>query len=313
MRFTSAFLASLLVVASAAACGDDDDTTTTGTGVDPDTAVRAPIDRFAAGAGNLMVRDGTNGLPAANAPIDFDRGEPFITQGLSPSGEPVRYYNFDVQSSVPADIYVLFREGASAPLADQLNIVSVVPGDSGYSDFWRVVRVDVPADYVPNRITSLSEILDAGLAMTPTNSLVNCPIVPEGSVATRRFGGAPAGINRGWYQGKLVHYFSFDEKALTVAGDQVPLSTIFVTFNVNPDQPGGGPGSGFHTETGTTQTHNVVETLPGDAAYSPLWSVNVYDNASFDTVADFATAQAATQLAAGVALVNCPIVDTGSP
>ena len=39
-------------------------------------------------------------------PVDFDTG-PFITQGLSPStGKPVRYYNFDVQGTTPAPVYV---------------------------------------------------------------------------------------------------------------------------------------------------------------------------------------------------------------
>ena len=56
------------------------------------------------------------------------------------------------------------------------------------------------------------------------------------------------------------------------------------------------------------QTHNVVDSLPGDAGYSPLWDVDVYDNASFDSVHDLASVQAAPILAMGVALVNCPVV-----
>ncbi len=88
----------------------------------------------------------------------------------------------------------------------------------------------------------------------------------------------------------------------------VPLSPIYVTFNVNPDEDGGGPASGFVTEEGSTQTHNVVATVPGDEGYSPLWLVNVYDNAAFDSVSDLETAMDAEQLAAGVATVNCPVV-----
>ena len=88
----------------------------------------------------------------------------------------------------------------------------------------------------------------------------------------------------------------------------VPTSPIYVMFNINPDQQDGGPGSGFKTEPGTTQTHNVVATLPGDAGYSPLWLVSVLDNAAFDSVTDLASAAAATVLGAGVATVNCPIV-----
>lgn len=83
-----------------------------------------------------------------------------------------------------------------------------------------------------------------------------------------------------------------------------------MTFNINPGEPGGGPASGFMREPGTDQTHNVVATLPGDAGYSPLWHVNVYDNAEFDAVTDLSSAQAATLLVDGAGHVNCPIVDT---
>ena len=46
------------------------------------------------------------------------------------------YTNFDVQSTTPAPIYVLFRKGESAPVAGQPNIVDVIPGDPGHNDFW---------------------------------------------------------------------------------------------------------------------------------------------------------------------------------
>ena len=118
---------------------------------------------------------------------------------------------------------------------------------------------------------------------------------------------------RGWYEDQVVFYFDFSEKKLIVdvpkeGHPDVPLSDILVSFNVNPDEEGGGPASGFRTESGTAQTHNVVETLPEDAGYSPLWDVDVYDNVDFDTVDDYDSASAADVLAEGVATVNCPIV-----
>jgi hypothetical protein len=288
-----------VILSSLAACADDP-----ATGTDPETAPRAMVDRFSASAGTLMVRDAANGLPAAGAAIDFDEG-PFITTGLSPRGQVTRYYNFDVQPTTPAPIYVLVRDGA--PVAGQLNIVDAVPGDDGYNDFWRVVMVTVPADYVANSITSLSAIEAAAFPMTTTEMLVNCPVVPEGSTASRRFGGTAAELHRGWYRDQLVHYFTFDERALT--GATVPTSPIYVAFDINPDQPGGGPPSGFRTVPGTAQTHNVVATMPSDAGYSPLWRVQVYDNAAFDSVTDLSSAQAAPLLGTDVATVNCPIAE----
>lgn len=275
---------------------------------DPDTAPRAMIDRFSSTAGMLFVRDASNGLPAAGQPVNFDQG-PFITQGYGPSGQVVQYYNFDVQPTTAAPIFVLFREGDDEPVPDQLNIVDAIPGDDGYNDFWRVVRVTVPRDYIANTVTSLAEIQSAGYPMETTNTIVNCPIVPEGSTATKRLGGGGAGLVQGWYRGQAVFYFTFDERALTTTtGVSVPVSPIYVTFNINPDLAGGGPPSGFKTEPGTSQTHNVVATVPADASYSPLWTVNVYDNADFASVRNLATAQAARVKGSGVALVNCPVV-----
>jgi hypothetical protein len=274
---------------------------------DPNTATRSSVDRFSATAGVLFVRDSVNGLPAANAAINFDV-EPFITVGLGPAGEVISYYNFDVQPTIPAPIFVLFREGETTPVADQLNVIDVKPGDVGYNDFWQVVAVTVPTDYVANVVTSLAEIQEAGYALDTTTTLVNCPVVPEGSTAALRFGGGATTLVMGWYKGEVVFYFSFEEHPLVVVNDMVPTSPIYVAFNINPDEPGGGPPSGFMTEPGSSQTHNVVATLPGDSTYSPLWLVNIYDNAFFDTVMDLATAQAAPLKAPGAAIVNCPVV-----
>jgi hypothetical protein len=275
------------------------------TAQDPTTADKMAIDRFSDAAGHLQKRSASPALPGPNQPVDFDQG-PFITSGFGPHGEKIRYYNFDVQPTTPAPIYAFFTQGTGVEVAGQLHVVDVVPGDAGYNDFWQVQMVMVPAGYVANSVTSYAGIMAAGYPVQATTMLVNCPIVPDGSTAKLRLGGGDAGLQTGWYRGKTVRYFSYLEKALS--GSTVPLSPIFVTFNVNPSQTGGGPGSGFKTEAGSQQTHNVTATLPTDAGYSPLWMVDVYDNVAFDAVKDLATAQAATLLAPGAADVNCPIV-----
>jgi hypothetical protein len=296
----------LLAVAAVSACSDSDD----GMGpetpmpLDPATAPRATVDRFSDEAAMLFRRSDNPSMPAAGAAIDFDQA-PFITQGLGPAGQPVRYYNFDVMPTQPAPIWVLFREGSSTPVDGQLNIIDVIPGDAGYNDFWQVNRVTVPADYVANTVTSAQDIVDGGFTVEILDAIVNCPVVPEGSTATE--GPGAAGLTMGWYEDQVVFYFDFNEASLSASGGAVPTSDIYVTFNVNPDQDGGGPASGFVTEPGTSQTHNVVETLPGDAGYSPLWDVMPYDNAAFDDVVDLVSAEMATSFGLA-AMVNCPIV-----
>jgi hypothetical protein len=276
------------------------------TPVDPDKAPIAAVDRFSKEAAHLQLRTPDNHLPGPNQPVDFDSG-PFITQGLSPStGKPVRYYNFDVQTTMPAPVYVLYREGEAKPVEGQLDIIDTLPGEKGYNDFRQVWKVTVPKDYAANTIVDAGALKDAGYKMEQTPTLRNMPIVPDKSTAKARLKGESAELKRAWYQGQVAKFFSFDEAPLSGSG--VPLSPIYVTFNVNPDQPNGGPGSGFKAEPSSEQTHNVPATLPGDAGYSPLWLVAVYDNADFPSVHDLQTALKAKVLAAGVATVNCPIV-----
>jgi hypothetical protein len=298
----SAFAAACLILAAGAAAQPS-----YATAVDPDKAAIAAVDRFSKEAGHLQVRSDANGLPAANAPVDFDMG-PFVTQGLSPQGKPVRYYNFDVQPTRPGAVYVLYRQGEAAPLAGQLPIIDSLPGEAGYSDFRQVWKATVPADYEVNSITDAAAVKRAGFPLEKTDALRNMPVVPDGSVARRRLAGAPSGLQRAWVQGKIAKFLAFDETRLVAAnGEDVPVSAIYVFFNVNPDMPNGGPASGFRKEPGSAQTHNVVSTLPGNPAYSPLWLVSVYDTADWPMVKDVDSASKANVLGVGIATVNCPV------
>jgi hypothetical protein len=281
-----------------------DSTTTNVTGKDITTAEKVSVDRFSSTFAHLMVRTATNGMPAANASINFDVA-PFITKGLSPTGAVTEYYNFDVQPTTPDDIYVLFKAGATSPVAGQNNIIPTIPGDVGYNDFWVVNKVTVPETYVANSLTSEAEILASGYSISKTNMIVNCPVVPFGSTASKKYGGGSQSLTWGWYKNKAVAYFSFEEKALSAtATGSVPTSPIYVMFNDNMQ----GPASGFKVEMGTMQTHNVLATAPSDASYSPLWQVHMVDNAGFASISNLATAQSANILNPNAALVNCPTV-----
>jgi len=267
----------------------------------PSAPARAPgapvIDRFSARAGHLMVRDKRPDLPGPGQPIDLDR-PPFITQGLGPNGVPVRYYNFDVQSAVPATLYRFTRGGTREPIAGQLDVVDALPGEPGYSDFWRVSWVEVPAAFVPGSITSAAQVRD--LHVEPSGGAIDCPIVPRGSTARAAHGVPPAEPVELWYRGHRVTCLRFGTE-LALDRDRVPTSPIYVTF---------GSEAAFRTEPGTPQTHNVVLSLPGDLDYSPLWDVHIYDRSAFDRVRDASTALAAPVVEHGP-LVNCPIVFLG--
>lgn len=262
------------------------------------------IDRFNAAAGQLMRRDVMRGLPGPDEPIDLDR-PPFITQGLGPDGVPVRYYNFDVQAQAPAQRYAITRAGQRERIAGQLDLVDVIPGQRGYSDFWQLVWVEVPETFVAGSIDSVAALVAQGYPIEATADLVNCPVVPAGSTARARRHNDSADPDPLMYRGARIFCMTFDDR-LFLDTDGVPTSPIYVTFQRDPDQPGGGPSSGFRHEPGTLQTHNVVFSLPGDTDYSPLWAVQIYAGRDFDAVHDAESALRARRIGKGP-LVNCPI------
>jgi hypothetical protein len=249
------------------------------------------IDRFSATAAHLMVRDDRNGLPAAGAPIDLDV-PPFVTHGLGPDGAHVHYYNFDVQPDRPARMYRLV--GADrAPIAGQPAIVDVIPGDVGYSDFWKLAYVRAPDGFVAGSIDRADQL--RGLPIEIDTRAIDCPIVPRGTTARE---GSPERIELA-YRGARIECLRFGEP-ISLSGDDVPTSPIYVTFAHEKI---------FRTEPGAAaQTHNVVLSVPGDADYSPLWAVHVYDPSAFDRVHDEASATAAPLVNPAGPHVNCPVV-----
>ena len=278
--------------------------------LDPDQAPIAAVDRFSDKAATIYMRTADDRLPGhipgPNEPVDFDTG-PFITQGLSPrTGKPVRYYNFDVQTTTPAPVYVLYREGEDKPVAGQLDIIDTLPGEKGYNDFRQVWKVWVPKDYVANTMTDAATLQQTGYKMEKTDKLLNMAVVPDKSRARVRFNGENPELQRAWYQGQVAKFFLFDEAPLSVSGDQVSVSPIYDGFTINPGQPGG--EMEFCTDPNSIQTHNVVATMPGDKGYSPLWLRVVYDSAACASVHNLETALQAKKVAANVLFINCPMV-----
>lgn len=180
-----------------------------------------------------------------------------------------------------------------------------------------LVTVTVPAGFVANSIVSEAQVLAIGFATVKTGKVLNRPIVPVGSIARLRAADDDPSLRRAWIDGQVAPMFYFDEDdvSLEVGGifnGLVPGAYICGGFNINPGEPGGDPASGAMTEPGTVQIHNVAEALPGQARYSPLWMVVVYDNAVFDAVTNLETSEAQTAIAFPEGHRNCPIVDDGT-
>lgn len=257
-----------------------------GPAIDPDGAGELAVDRFSA-----EQRAADPDLPEPGAPIDFDDG--FLHEGLGPDGGAVAYYGLGSASGFTMPAYLLVYEDG-APVPEQLAILTVIPGDVEYSDFWQVTRVVVPEDYVANSITSAQELLATEYPRMPTTEVFNRPLVPPGSKADQAI--SEVGPVRAWFDDQVVHAIDFAEVTPTVRGSLVDYARVYVCMTEE----------GFcRDEQG--RTHNVIDTVPGDAAYSPLWRVVMYDPAAFEGVVDLPSAQQAAQPEAG-GLANCPVV-----
>ena len=257
------------------------------------------VDRFSDAAGTLHRRSQISSLPGPGEPVDFDSA--FLNKGLGPDGRKVQYYDFDVQSIVAAPVYIMFY--ASNPdeqVPGQKTVFDVAPGEEGYNDFWQVIKVLVPDDFVADSLRSLADIEQAGYEQVPTNLIVNCPLVPLGSTARHASNTA-----LGWYDGKAVQYFTFEMTELTTMPTgpaQVPYAVIRVMFSDNDMT------HGFALERNSDQTHNVVDSVPSDELYRALWRVEPIDAAAFDDVSDWDSTKDVPKLPGDWPLVNCPVV-----
>lgn len=102
----------------------------------------------------------------------------------------------------------------------------------------------------------------------------------------------------GFYRGKVIHYFDFGPIKLK-AGNR--LAPIWAVTN------------------GPSGQHNIVDTVPGRADYSPLWQVSMVTWKSSATprllrsAADVRAAQKAGEvtIARTATVVNCPVLGFG--
>jgi len=115
------------------------------------------------------------------------------------------------------------------------------PRSAWFSDFFRVVRVMVPARHVADELRDVAAILRSGFSLVETSQIVNRPIVPRGSQARERLNGAAPEPEAGWYRGQRIQWLRFDEAQLIAGpGAPVPTSPISVMFRGWPAPP---PGS----------------------------------------------------------------------
>lgn len=248
---------------------------------DPDAAEPVLVDRFSDAAGTFFRRSENEQLPGVNAPVAFD-ASPFSLTVRLPDGSRRAIYHLDARATVPANLFVFFKPDG-APLAEQLHVFDAVPGEAGYNDFCAVFKVTVPESYVPNTIASRAELerlKGEGFSIEKTATILNMPVVPDGSTAAQGPGGTPPVLSRGWYRNQVLRYFAFDELTATPEG-LVPTAPMYAFFGTDETPRVGG----FRvTAAESADTQNLAGKAPGAPGYSPLWALSRLAEADFATV-----------------------------
>ena len=210
----------------------------------------------------------------------------------------VTYLDYGPQPTVAIPILVFFQAASPAtPVSGQRNIIDSIPGQPGYSDFWRVHKVLVPSGYVVNTIRSLADAVASGYAIEITDIVVNCPVVNPGATIA----GSSAVPVMGWYRDRDVFYF--DEGTRSPSDGSVVESAPIYAF--------------FHADdTAVAGQRNVIDALPGQAGYSDLWKVvkvvvdGTYVANSLKDARSILAARdsGAVTLESTTITVNCPVV-----
>jgi hypothetical protein len=146
-------------------------------------------------------------------------GTPGLTKGWY-KGKEVHYFDFGPSPDFTLPIYAFITglDSAGNPqfVPGQHNIIGVIPGQGGYSAFWDLHLVKVPADYQANSITSIAQALASGYEMIHPGIVVNCPVIRTDAAPS--MGGAPGMPTTGAATDGLLFYLIGLAGAMFAAG-----------------------------------------------------------------------------------------------
>ncbi len=190
-------------------------------------------------------------------------------------GERIWYWNVNgpnVRFIAPVYYIELPNGELSTPIID------VIPGDTGYTPWWRVHRVPTTERYNNERILS-REAIDAGIRAgildepVPTEEIVNGPVVLRS--LTFDLGNDQTGrAEQIWYRNLAVHWVEFSHRINVELTDRNMLFfPVYVLQRINE----GAPLYEFATGVDITgddklnDSNNIFSGGLTSERYSPLW------------------------------------------
>jgi len=279
----------------------------------------------------------TAGLPNVD-PSQFATSLAYL-RGYA-DGEAVRYWNIDgANARFIAPLYQV-QDERGEPVGRP--IIDAVPGDSGYSPWWRVhiVRTtDAYAGEVPQSREAIDAAVKAGLLLEPqaTSKIVNCPMVWL-SQFTQSPGSPTIEATTVWYRGYQAHWLVFPGEFLVEPTRRtMPIFPVYLLQRIDEGAPlyEFATGVDIDGDAVLDNSNNIFASGLGGARYSPLWEAHIVrvsaDYPSIDTssTADLSALRSELDLfnadgsgklpyvltassSLGL-LVNCPILPTEAP
>lgn len=210
----------------------------TGCGGDDSTETAAPAEPAAPAADAEM-----EGEDAAAEVVRFGEAST-IVEGFF-DGQVVEYFDFGpielAEGNALAPIWVVTNG-----TAEQMNIIDTVPGDEDYSPLWQVIEVSFADGVEPRTLRSRTEVEEAEAAgevtLVETETVVNCPVL-----------GFDQPEVLGFAKGDVVAYY--DLGPVELSGEENAVAPIWAVTN------------------GVAEQQNIIDTVPGDDDYTPLWGV----------------------------------------
>lgn len=248
-------------------------------------------------------------------------------------GRPVWYWTVDGPAvELLAPLYVV----VDAAGRDSAPIIDALPGEPGYSPWWRRIEVRATAAYAGELLTSRRAIeaaLDAGLVEAPvaTRQIVTAVVVRRELPPVAVGNGLSVSPSRAFVKGQQVSWIQFGhivERPLEQ--NELEVLPVYILQRIDESEPlyEAVAGRDLDGDGALTASNNIFARAPTDPDYTPLWRSTLVrvaaDVRSIDTssatpelvqeadVVDGTAPRAPRVLSLGAAgpLVNCPIQRT---
>lgn len=182
--------------------------------------------------------------------------------------------------------------GPNGPLGRK--IIDVLPGDLGYTPWWRLYLVRTTETYAGERIWSRAAIeqgVKLGIleAPQPQTRIIPAPVTLR-STKIQVDAGVFVQPDWGWYRNRRVSWVEFSEGIETpVARNDMPIFPVYVLQRINEAEPLDERmiGRDLTGDADLDDTNDIFASNVGGPRYSPLWYVTlvrtVADYPSIDT------------------------------